>query len=324
MKKILAFLLALALLVTGFTCAFAEDNGSADADAEETVTDVSAEDEEEAEDYEEDAEAEYEADFEVNDEEGAEGTIEFLDENDEALQEPTEEECEPDEPFDPEEADKKIIGKDNRKTIKNPGKYPYSAIALLQIKFPCEKGYTTYGTAFMVSRNKALTAAHCLFCPDHRQWATQIVFNFGYRKGKGSVYRYTGGWKAHIATTFPYGYSGDNDWGVIKLDKNVGDRTGWFGMWPQVSSQIKSTKYYTAGYRDGKLKRGHGKLHLLDSKHYKFTIDTQQGNSGGPIFRKYKGGYYAVGIITTEWLFINRNSGVRLTEAIRKYVNKFK
>ena len=302
MKKILAFLLALILLLTGSASISAVADGSVQADPEKFLWDESEDDAEE---------------------DGSEGTISFVDPAELALLEGPLEDPERMDGFFPEIVEKHIIGKDSRKTIKSANKYPYSAIALLEITFPC-KCRNMVGTAFMIGKKKVLTAAHCLICQKHNKWAKRIVLNFGYRKGKGSVYRYTGGWEAHCGTGFPGGYQGHdaNDWAVIKLDKNVGDRTGWFGYWCLSDSQINNYKFYITGYRSNKMKRDKGSAKVLDSKRMWVNIDVLPGNSGSPVYRTYKGGYYAVGIWTTYWEN-GKNSAVRLTNAIMKYVKKY-
>ena len=303
MKKILAFLLVLAILPAASAGSCAEEAAGTEDGLEEILWDIGDDTEEE----------------------GSEGIIEFADPDDPDLPDwPLETYGLMDNGYFPEIVEKRINGKDNRTTIKSANKYPYCAMAIIQAYFPCKcKG--AEGTAFMVRKNKALTAAHCLICTKHNKWAKKIVLYFGYRKGRGWVYRYTGSWKAYSGTTFPDGYQGKDadDWAVIKLNQNVGKRTGWLGMWAMSDSQIEKYNFYTAGYRKLRLKRGKGKAHVVDSKRMYFKMDTQKGNSGGPIYRKYKGGYYAVGIITTEWPDLAVNSGVRITNKILKKVKKY-
>lgn len=302
MKKILALLLALALLPACFTCAAAESFGP-------------------VEDYDEILWEELGDDAD----EGGEGTIEIVDPEELALLNAPDLsiDTEPMDGWFPEIVEKHIIGKDSRKTIKSANKYPYSAICLIEATLPC-KCRGLQGTGFMIGKNKVLTAAHCLICQKHNVWVSRLKLHFGYRKGRGSVYRYTGAWQAHCGTGFPGGYQGHdlNDWAVIKLKQNVGKRTGWFGYWCMSDKQIKKKKFYIAGYRDGLLKRDKGKAKVLDDKRMWVSIDVLPGNSGSPIYYKYKGNYYAVGIWTTYWEN-GKNSGVRLTKKIMKYVKKY-
>ena len=302
MKKTLALLLTLVLLLNGSICAFADTEASMEEQPEEILWDDFGDDEEV---------------------EGAEGTISFVDPAELALLSGPLSNPEPMYGFFPEIVEKHIYGKDTRKTIKTANKYPYSAIAFMQITLPC-KCRNIEGTAFMIGKDKVLTAAHCLICQKHNQWAKKIVLNFGYRKGKGSVYQYAGSWEAHCGTGFPGGYSGHDadDWAVIKLKKNVGERTGWFGYWCMSDSQINKYNFYITGYRSKKMKRDKGRASVIDSKRMWVNIDVLPGNSGSPVYRKYKGNYYAVGIWTTYWEN-GRNSAIRLTNAIMNYVNKY-
>ena len=276
MKRILAVLLALMLLLTA-VCAFAEED-----------------DEEE---------------------EGGEGEIIFLD-ADGITPEEAEELTEESEPFVPDDIDRHIIGADDRITVKDTRTYPYSAIAYMNMKFPCACK-NLEGTAFMVDRDKMLTAAHCLICQKHNVWATSITFYFGYRKGSGSMYKYTGGWTAHCGTSFPNGYTDENDWAFIKLEKNVGDKTGWFGRRYLNDQDLTKEYYYVAGYRNGVLKYDYGKVRVLDAGRMYVDMDVEPGNSGSPIYDKDD---YAIGIWTTYW-GNGENSGIRLTKTIKDYVN---
>lgn len=302
MKKILALLLALALLPACLTCAAAESFGPVE-DFDEVLW----------EDIGDDAE------------EGGEGTIEIADPAELAMLGAPDLSIgtEPTDGYFPEIVEKHIIGKDTRTTVKKANKYPYSAICMIQATLPC-KCRGLQGTGFMIGKNKVLTAAHCLICQKHNVRVKKLTLYFGYRKGKGSVYRYNGKWKAHCGTGFPGGYQNHdlNDWAVIKLKQNVGKKTGYFGHWCMTDKQINNSKFYIAGYRDNKLKRDKGSASVIDAKRMWVNIDVLPGNSGSPIYCKFKGKYYAVGIWTTYW-DNGRNSGVRLTKSIMDYVKKY-
>ncbi len=243
-----------------------------------------------------------------------EGTIFFLDEG-EALPEDASEITEESEPFIPEDVEKHIIGKDDRITVRNPRTYPYSAIAYMVIKMKC--GCSITGTGFMVDKRKMLTAAHCLICQKHNKWAKTIDFYFGYKKGGGQLYKYSGTWNAYCATSFPNGYTDVNDWAFIRLEKDVGNKTGWFGRRYLNDADLTKEYYYVAGYKDGVLKYDVGKLRVLDQGRMWVDMDVLPGNSGSPV---YDSDGYAVGIWTTYWED-GSNSGIRLNRTIRDYVN---
>jgi V8-like Glu-specific endopeptidase len=239
-----------------------------------------------------------------------EGTIFFLDEG-EVLPEDASEITEESEPFIPEDVEKHIIGKDDRITVRNPRTYPYSAIAYMVIKMKC--GCSITGTGFMVDKRKMLTAAHCLICPTCSQWAKTITFYFGYKSPTNYLYRYTGSWTGYVGTTFRnHRYTIMNDYGVVKFNAAVGSKTGWFGAkWNSSNKTLNNKTDYVAGYHNGILKYGKGKVFVYDAAHLKYSIDTQKGTSGGPVYNSSR---YALGINIAESSVTNLAH--RLTKAV--------
>ena len=220
-------------------------------------------------------------------------------------------------PFIPESMEKTIFGKDDRVLVNNPSAYPYSAIARLVVTGEC--GDTWNGTGFMVNKDRMLTASHCLVCTKHGKWAKAITFYFGYKSDKNYLYCYNGRWTAWAGNLFSdKTYSIAGDYGCIRFAKNVGDVTGWLGSrWNLPDSTLSSTYCYYAGYRDGVLRYDSGLPWTLDSEHIGFLMDTQPGNSGGPVFDS---SYYAVGIIIAE--NDSYNVGYRMTNAVKERLDK--
>ena len=188
----------------------------------------------------------------------------------------------------PEELDKveeKIIGKDNRVKITNTNKKPYTAIARLRFYLPCE-GYWYVGTGTMVSKNKMLTAGHCLYCQKHRTWAQKFEFWFGYNSKKGtSYYKYSSGSWLWIDKHYANGNS-DYDFGVIVFPKNIGTKTGYMKpLWQKANSYYTKNTFKVAGYPSGvNLCYCKGKVKIVDANHIKYTMDTEGGESGGPVY----------------------------------------
>lgn len=221
--------------------------------------------------------------------------------------------------FAPNELDKVVIGRDDRIEITKPGEYPYSAIANMKVTGEC--GCKWECTGFMVSRNFMMTAAHCMICTDHRKWAKNATFYFGYKSSKNYLYKYTGGWYATAGTTFPnfeYDFEAMNhDWCYVKLEENVGDKTGWLGMHFASDSSINAGIFQAAGYRDNKLKTCWGNGYAENINLMTYDADDVQGNSGGPVFES---DYCAVAIIAAESQDPLINIGRRFTSTIYDYM----
>ncbi len=236
------------------------------------------------------------------------------------------EDLEPVEPYSPEELEKAVIGADNRVTVSNPSQWPYSAIALMDVTGECGDHWN--GTGFLVGDTGIfLTAAHCLYCPEHSKPAKNIKFYFGYKSSKNIYYKYTGDWKGYVGNTFSgKEYTIYKDYGVVKIDKKVPKKVGWFGAyWADSDKDIQKYYAYVAGYRDGKLRYDSGYLNVLDSDHVQFTMDEVAGNSGGPI---YTSDGYAIGIIiaetTNQYGTPIYNVGYRLTHELWQRVEEYR
>lgn len=216
-------------------------------------------------------------------------------------------------PFIPENMDKAIFGTDNRITVYNPSSYPYSAIAYMDVVGKC--GCSWSGTGFMTDKDRLLTAAHCLVCPNHGSWAKYIDFYFGYKNHKNYLYHYNGSWTAWAGNVFKnHSYTTDGDFGCVKLSKNVGNTVGWFGTrWGVSDKKLESMYLYVAGYRDGMIRYDSGWVKAKNSTIFTYDMDDVPGNSGGPVFDSDN---YAVGIIIAENYLGGYNIGYRLTDNV--------
>lgn len=195
-------------------------------------------------------------------------------------------------PYAPENLEKTVFGYDDRLTITATNQYPYSAIAYLEAQGMCGCRWT--GSGFMVGRSGLVTAAHCLVCSEHNQWIQGMTMYFGYRNSKNYAYRYNEQFTYwYGANPFASGYYNEyGDYAYIKLNKNVGDTVGNFGIRTATPSQDGQV-YNMAGYRHGVLKVSSGPITVLSDTLIQYQIDTEPGNSGCPLF-DYE--YYAVAI----------------------------
>jgi V8-like Glu-specific endopeptidase len=202
-----------------------------------------------------------------------------------------------------------VIGRDERETISQTAVYPYSAIGYMSCHADCGCHWT--GSCFMVGAKSAVTAAHCMVCTTHGNTLDRLEIFFGFQPSGKSLYHYTKGTVYWYGTDFmqqdgSYQYTWDNslwDYAYIKLEEDVGSRTGWFGISSTVASGYsnKSTQsYWVTGYRDGVMKSARSQLELYDPLMFRYDADTEPGNSGCPV---YSSDYYAVGInvSTATW-----------------------
>lgn len=208
-----------------------------------------------------------------------------------------------------DEPNKAVIGADNRSNV-NPSKYPYSAICYMEINGQC--GHSWTGTGFMIDPDWMLTAGHCMVCTEHDMWADSMTLYFGYRSKSDYLYRYNGKWSAWTNNDlFGTGSFSANDYAYVKLYKNVGDTTGWFGMrYGMSDAEYEAEWFNVAGYRAGKIKTSIGYAEPYNSNQILHYADTEPGYSGCPVFDDQ---YYAVAINTAHFTDNSANIGRRIT-----------
>ncbi len=210
------------------------------------------------------------------------------------------------------------IREDDREVIYITDWYPYVAVAYMDIDYRC--GCENTGTGFMVERNKLFTAAHCIVCTTHNQWADHIDFYFGFTTLNDYAYKYSGRWYATVGNTFPNGYTTDGDWAVVKFYENVGDTTGWFGFrYDMPDSEITSKELHLLGYRFGTLRLSSGSASRGYGDLLNYQIDMEPGNSGGPVFYLDGETPYAVAINIAENEEKQTNYGYRITKEVYGY-----
>jgi glutamyl endopeptidase len=205
-----------------------------------------------------------------------------------------------------------LVGVDTR--VRNyTGSYPARAVVLIDFN---EGGCT----GFMISRDTVATAGHCVHSGGSGgSWYSGYRVYPGYNSGapygscgvtwKGSVQGWTD--------------SGDEefDYGVLKLDCNVGDTTGYFNLlWKAGEDAMMSFPQAISGYpvdRGGMEQLWQSHNNITDCSEYLlyYKNDTSSGNSGSPLwFDRGKKGAHVIGIHTRS-VVDSYGFGTRITEA---------
>ncbi|MBQ9098107.1 MAG: trypsin-like serine protease [Clostridia bacterium] len=205
-----------------------------------------------------------------------------------------------------------IDGTDSRQKVSNTEQSPNSAICYMEM----EIGGTTYtGTAFMVSKNVALTAGHNLY--DNFQMASEVKVWPG-KNGYGLWNNPYGTAKKLTILTPTYDTNTNEkyDWGIIVLKENIGDDCGWLELTYDHGSVFPVNMTLT-GYTDDYYQyTATDQVVNIDSHLLYHRIDSSGGQSGSPIYDSnnkvhaiHGGGYNET-----------RNRGVLITEEIYTYV----
>lgn len=214
-----------------------------------------------------------------------------------------------------------IFGSDDRIKVTDTSSTPHSAIAHLTGNL----NGSYQGTAWMISANAAVTAAHCVY--DHAS---------GSYMQNGKVYP---GKKGGFLFSNPYGSakikeihispnyiqsgstSSRNDWAVIVLDENIGNKCGYLGF-KFVPRSMTGMSVTVCGYPEEDKNYQYkmtGNISDCDDHFILFNMDTSHGQSGGPIYNESN---EVVGINIAGGT--SHNIGIRIYSQLFDYLLKFR
>jgi V8-like Glu-specific endopeptidase len=188
---------------------------------------------------------------------------------------------------------KVIIDKDEREKVKIM-EYPYNCIALLLIER--EKMY--YGTGFFVSKRCIATAGHCVF--DNGIWAKSVTVIPGaniegyptrWGKAKAIKLRSVIGWVNNVDPEYDYG-------AVILPDDSLYNKMQGIMGYAEYNSNF-AINVELSGYPEDKSFEQYfatGKIDRVAANRLYYTLDTEHGQSGSPVFVRDNGNCVAVGI----------------------------
>lgn len=207
----------------------------------------------------------------------------------------------------------------------------YANTVLLKIKFPGKA--ETWATGWMIGPKTIATAGHCVFNYE-AGWAEYIVAYPGSTGGSKpygsarSINMWAGG--DYVANQGNYNVGIHDDWGVIEVDSNIGNNTGWLGIvtassYTDVSGQTFQTNGYPSDLDNESVSIDNKWMY---STYGNFTgtrprflptmyidIDFAGGQSGSAIYRYFdSSGYSAqaigvggngqtIAVLINNWLF---------------------
>jgi glutamyl endopeptidase len=208
-----------------------------------------------------------------------------------------------------------VIGKDTRKRVTDTTAYPYRAIALLRVTFPHGTGSCT---GFLVSASLVATAGHCLYYPPAGGRATRVQVIPG-NNVKSEPYGSCLGTRAYSVKGWVSSGQEAYDYGAVKLNCDIGDTVGWFGMRYQTKS-LTGTKVTITGYPgdkkpDGSMWTASGKITVSLARQLLYKISTGAGQSGSPVYNRGCTTYCALAIHAygTNHNHPDDNAGTRIT-----------
>jgi glutamyl endopeptidase len=202
--------------------------------------------------------------------------------------------------------------------------YPARAIALVTF----DGGYCT---GWFYGPNVVATAGHCVHSGGSGgSWRTNVRVWPGYNAGSAPYGSYPANWTASV---IGWTSNGDEryDYGVIKLNTNVGNTVGWFGTFWQ-SASLTGLPSAVAGYPGDKIPTqsqwmGADIVRVTEPRQVYYKNDTAGGMSGSAVWQDRPAGspfcadgpcayaIHAYGLHGSA-PHSDHNHGTRITEAV--------
>jgi V8-like Glu-specific endopeptidase len=210
-----------------------------------------------------------------------------------------------------------IIGTDDRVRIKNTVKVPWRRYCALRIEFPTGAVYR--GTGFFIGDRVLATAGHCVYLHNQGGWARRIevipACNGSvrpFRSAFATQFKSTVGWTQNKTAA--------HDYGAIILPANAfpGQQLGHFGFKVFDNQTLLATPAVLAGYPGDKpfaeLWGMRRKIKAVTAENLIYELDSMGGQSGAPVYIKYAGKRYVVGI--HNYGAATGNSATRVTAGV--------
>jgi len=219
-----------------------------------------------------------------------------------------------------------IFGTDNRTLVTNLTYYPWRTACKLFMTFPNGKKYI--GSGIMIAPKYVLTAGHCVYWQADGGWATRVEVVPAYDGSYSPSYRPFGtAWASyyHAYTGWTSYQSWDHDFALIRLDRRIGNSTGWLG-YGHFSSNTGVTGH-TAGYPGDKYGGArqyydYDPVYSETAYQVKFYTDIMKGQSGSGIWRTNSAGSrYVFGVVS--WESASINGGCRINSSKASSINSW-
>lgn len=234
----------------------------------------------------------------------------------------------------PSDSINSVFDVDDRVQVTNTSISPYSSIGVVVATF----GETaTRSTAFLISPNVALTAGHNLFDGDSYAWATSVTFYAGANGTLESAQATANAVEIIVSKPWKTQDSGkDNyDWGLIRLDSNIGNTCGYFDF-QFVPHSMANMSVTLTGYPSMNntsvfnMYQATGAITSCTEYRFECRIDASSGQSGSPVYyydssmQKYRAVGIYIGSYENSGSSTDYNVGVRFTSSLYSFVLAYK
>jgi glutamyl endopeptidase len=215
-----------------------------------------------------------------------------------------------------------IIGPDSRIRISATTTFPARAVAYIAFTMPGAGNFIC--TGWLINRNTVATAGHCVHSGGP---GGSFVTNIRVYPGRNGRYSPFGSCAASsLYTVAGWANSGNEryDFGAIKLNCNIGQRTGWFGLSWQ-SATLNGQPSLISGYPGDKPLtqwKSSDRIGVSSPQMLFYRNDSLGGMSGSPVYNSRAScGRFCAMAIHTAGLHGpaphgTHNHGVRITQNV--------
>ena len=210
-----------------------------------------------------------------------------------------------------------ILGFDTRYQINPPNTYPERAVALITYN------NNSHCTGWLVSKDTLVTAGHCVHGGgSNGLWGTLSAFKIypGFSDGN-APYGFCTPKELYSSSGWISSADSDSDIGIIKLDCEVGNSTGYLSYF--VANPVDNTAITINGYPGDKASGtqqwgSQGTVSNSTASKLYYDNDTIGGMSGSPVWVKNGETAWAIGIHTNgeSILSPSTNSGTRISQNV--------
>ncbi|PFE09468.1 trypsin-like serine peptidase [Bacillus cereus] len=207
-----------------------------------------------------------------------------------------------------------VWGNDTRTRVTGTTAEPNRAIVQLDGVLNKENNNEYICTGAMVGPKTLVTAAHCVI----NGTLTMTV-----SPGKNETKNPYGTAKirqVHISPNYVTGRSSNDDWAVINIDKELGNKTGWFNYNTGLPPGDIAVTGYPIDKGGSQMWTGKGRIQRTSGNTVYHDVDTNGGQSGAPIHQNNV--IYAIHGGATRSITLNH--GARINQDVIDAINQMR